>query len=133
MGDKPCTLTRPVARPAGVVQRSEAGGRSESDRAHARGGGGGQTYCRTGSRTATSDHHGATGCGARTKPGSIPVIDEEIWIALEHHNAKRIVGLEHADQFLEFEDGVWVLEVDGRVAESDLPVSQCDFADGELG
>jgi hypothetical protein len=42
------------------------------------------------------------------------VIDEESWIsAFEHHNAKRIVGLEHADQFSEFEDGVWVLEIDG--------------------
>jgi len=62
------------------------------------------------------------------------VIDEEIWIsAFEHHNAKRIVGLEHADQFSEFEDGAWVSEVDGRVVEADLPVSQRDFADGGLG
>ena len=61
------------------------------------------------------------------------MIDEEMWIsAVEHHNAKGIVGLEHADQFLELEDGVWVLEVDGRVAEADLPVSRRDLDDGEL-
>jgi hypothetical protein len=34
---------------------------------------------------------------------------------------------------LEFEDGVWVLEVDGRVAEADLPVGRRHFDDGELG
>jgi hypothetical protein len=62
------------------------------------------------------------------------VIKKEICIsAFEHHNAQRVVSLENADQFLEFEDGVWVLEVDGRIAEVDLPVSGCDFVDGEPG
>ena len=48
-------------------------------------------------------------------------------------DTQRIIGLEHADQFLEFEDGVWVLEVDRRIVEAESPVSWRHFADGELG
>jgi len=56
------------------------------------------------------------------------VIDNDVWVgALEHRDAQRIVSLELADQLLEFEDGVWVLKVDGRIAKTDSPVRCVTF------